>query len=222
MNSASLNEIAYNILNNIREGRSSNNEYLSVDQIKFNVNYYRALLIRRDTERTNNSLQMFEQDLGIVDVDLFDTAEDSVEESMVDALRTTKKLPTPIRLKNKEAFTFIGGMDKTGEAIPLTHANRSYWSQFRKYSKGQPEAYFRNGYLYITNADDMDVINVRGVFEDPEDVFDFKNEALSIYTGNEPYPISLDMLQRITQSLMNGEFRLLAGPNDETLDNLQE
>ena len=32
-----LNEIAYNILNLVRGGRSSNNDYISTSQIKFNV-----------------------------------------------------------------------------------------------------------------------------------------------------------------------------------------
>ena len=33
-----LNEIAYNILNLVRGGRSSNNDHISLDQVKFNIN----------------------------------------------------------------------------------------------------------------------------------------------------------------------------------------
>ena len=32
-----LDEIAYNILNLLRGGRSSNDEFISIDQIKFNI-----------------------------------------------------------------------------------------------------------------------------------------------------------------------------------------
>ena len=43
-----LNEIAYNLLNLVRGGRSSHDEHISLDQIKFNVKHYRAMFIRRD------------------------------------------------------------------------------------------------------------------------------------------------------------------------------
>ena len=43
-----LNEIAYNLLNLVRGGRSNHDEHISLDQIKFNVKHYRAMFIRRD------------------------------------------------------------------------------------------------------------------------------------------------------------------------------
>ena len=43
-----LNEIAYNLLNLIRGGRSHHDEHISLDQIKFNIKHYRAVFIRRD------------------------------------------------------------------------------------------------------------------------------------------------------------------------------
>ena len=46
-----FNEIAYNILNLIRAGRSNHDEMISLDQIKFNILHYRAMFIRRDYAR---------------------------------------------------------------------------------------------------------------------------------------------------------------------------
>ena len=43
-----LNEIAYNILNTYRGGRSNHNDHISLDQVKFTIKYYRAMMIRRD------------------------------------------------------------------------------------------------------------------------------------------------------------------------------
>ncbi len=43
-----LNEIAYNLLNIVRGGRSNHDEHISLDQIKFNIKHYRAVFIRRD------------------------------------------------------------------------------------------------------------------------------------------------------------------------------
>ena len=46
-----LDEIAYNLLNLVRGGRSSNDEQISLSQLKFNIKHYRAMLIRRDYAR---------------------------------------------------------------------------------------------------------------------------------------------------------------------------
>ena len=46
---ATLNEIAYNILNIARSGRSSDDDSLSINQIKHWVNYYRGSLLQKYT-----------------------------------------------------------------------------------------------------------------------------------------------------------------------------
>ena len=58
-----LDEIAYNILNLVRGGRSSTGDHISISQIKFNIKYYRAMLIRRDYARNGNITRHLEQDL---------------------------------------------------------------------------------------------------------------------------------------------------------------
>ena len=49
-----LNEIAYNLLNLVRGGRSNQDEHISLDQIKFNIKHYRAVFIRRDFAKNGN------------------------------------------------------------------------------------------------------------------------------------------------------------------------
>ena len=69
-----LNEIAYNILNLVRGGRSSNNDYISTGQVKFNVKYYRAMLIRRDFARNGIFTRHLEQDLGCLELEKVDAS----------------------------------------------------------------------------------------------------------------------------------------------------
>ena len=61
-----LNEIAYNLLNLVRGGLSSQDESISLDQIKFNIKHYRAMFIRRDYARNGFVSRHIEQDLGCV------------------------------------------------------------------------------------------------------------------------------------------------------------
>ena len=63
-----LNEIAYNLLNLLRGGRSNHDDHISLDQIKFNIKHYRAMFIRRDQARNGFTSRHIEQDLGCVRV----------------------------------------------------------------------------------------------------------------------------------------------------------
>ena len=78
-------------------------------------------------------------------------------------------------------------------------------------------------YMYIYNADGLGYINVRGIFEDPEDVALFDCDGSDCYDDNMDFPIPMDMLQTITQGIMSGELMLLSGSiNDTTNDTLQD
>ena len=224
MSSVSLNEIAQNLLNSFRGGRSSNTEHLSLEQIKFAIKYYRTTFIRRDQHRNFNRYRQFEQDLGLLSVSSVDTAEDDTESSFKFLYRTDKKIPTPIRLKNSEAITFVGGLDKAGKPIPLVDAHRNYWNQFNKYTSEEPEAYYRNGYIYLDNTNYIENISVRGIFEDPEEVYDFvQSSSLDPYDGERPFPIPADMLEGITKGLLNGELKLaVSSLNDDETDLQQD
>lgn len=198
--SRSLNDISYHILNTVRGNRSKDYPDLTIDQIKDAIKYYRALLIRRDQQRNFNRYRMFEQDLGLVPVSYYDTAESNNQDSFKELLRTDNKIPSPIRMKEWEGITYVGKLDKAGEPFPLVDAHRSWWNKYNKFTSDEPEAFYRNGYIYLRNTNVLDEINIRGIFEDPEEVYEFKGEA-----EENPFPIPEDMVQRITQSLLNGE-----------------
>ena len=67
-----LNEIAHNVLNLVRGGHSHHDESISLRQIKFNIQYYRAMLIRRDFARNGMVTRHLEQDLGCIKLEAVD------------------------------------------------------------------------------------------------------------------------------------------------------
>ena len=69
-----LDEIAYNILNLLRKGRSSNDELISIEQLKFNIKHYRAMYIRRDYARNGYVSNSLEQDLGCLELEKVDAS----------------------------------------------------------------------------------------------------------------------------------------------------
>ena len=69
----------------------------------------------------------------------------------------------------------------------------------------------------------MEFLNVRGVFEDPEEVAKFDCDGTDCYDDNMPFPMPADMVQAITTALLSGEMVMMAnGTTDTTLDRTQD
>lgn len=206
MSAVSLNQISQNILNLLTGGRTTNNELYSLEQIKFQVKYYRALLIRRDVERGLTHLEHFEQDLGHIDLIDVDSAELQGLYSGNIIKKSVKQLPSALRLRTKKAITYVAPYGRAEMNIPFIEPVRSAWQSFNKFTSESPFSFIKNDYLYIVNATPFSKVYVRGVFEDPEHVFEFTEETgLELYDSDSPFPISEDLLQQVTQSILNGE-----------------
>lgn len=217
-----LNEIAYNILNLVRGGRSSNNDHISTSQIKFNVKYYRAMLIRRDFARNGIITRHLEQDLGCLELIKVDASKCCDLPVDCAVYRTVKKVPRTVRFNFSDAITHVGDVSGTG-TIPIVDSNAVQWLPYDKYTKNKMKAYMIEDYIYIYNADGLKYINVRGIFEDPEDVAMFDCDGSDCYSDDSEFPIPMDMLQTITQGIMSGELMMLSSSvNDTTNDTLQD
>jgi hypothetical protein len=194
---ATLNEISFNILNKLSGGRSTHNDYISLDQIKFNVNYYRALLLHRDLKKTVLEEFSFFQRLVI--------EFSEIEEQFY---KSNSKIPPIVRLDHR--FPLYVEDD---EVIPVTISNRMRYQEFSSFTKNNPISYLSDGFLYIKNIDLEDLI-IRGIFENPSEAY-ILGQHDPEKVDDLPYPCSSDLVQRISQSLINGDLEIiLQTPND--------
>jgi hypothetical protein len=237
----SLKVIAYNLLNKLRGGRSSNTEKISLDQLMYNVELYRALLIRRDMEGSRD-VREFEQYV----TDDITAAQPYINMKNIDlaggksyigigfAMRSVSRLPKPIRLKNQFALniTTLGRKN----IIPVIPYQYSQYQTYNKYTKNKPRAYMLDNYLYIVgdslsqflnevlggtsnvalDTNILDKVQLFGVFEQPREVMKY-NGVNPNEVDDVSYPISYDMVQRINESLIRGELQLLGQTQDETM-----
>jgi hypothetical protein len=212
-----LNEIAYNLLNLVRGGRSNNDEHISLDQIKFNIKHYRAMFIRRDFARNGFTSRHIEQDLGCLELKKVDATKCCSLPSSCSVYRTIKRIPKTVRHNFKESITHVGDITGTG-TIPIVHSNVVKWLPYDKYTKKNYKAYMIEDYLYVYNAEGLRYINVRGVFEDPRDVALFNDcSGTDCYDdATIDFPIPMDMLQQINNGILAGELRLLVGTFSDT------
>ena len=220
-----LNEIAYNLLNLVRGGRSSHDEHISLDQIKFNNKYYRAMFIRRDYAKNGFISRHIEQDLGCIKLIKVDASKCCNLPINCAVYRTEETIPKTIRRNFEESITHVGDVTGLG-TIPFVESSTIQWLPYDKYTKDKMKAYILQDYLYIYNADGLEVVNVRGVFEDPKNVEKFsdcKTEGGGCYSDDYEYPIPLDMINLINQGIINGELTLLSGSvSDTTNDRMQD
>jgi len=223
-----LNELSYNVLNKLSGGRSTHNSYISLDQVKFNINYYRSLLIHRDIRRSQNT-EYFEQELCPVELTRVTSTNNS---NIHTILKSVERLPDIVRFNYE--FPFYVKSKLLDIEYPIESMHRAIFQKYNRYTDKEPRAYLRNGYLYLTRdlygefihnelEEEPDQINdlcVRGIFENPTQVQIF-NGVDPLDADDKPYPVSGDMAQRISESLINGDFQLiLRTPADITHDNL--
>lgn len=218
-----LDEIAYNLLNSFRGGRSSNDDNISISQIKFNIRHYRALFIRRDFARNGLVTRHLEQDLRCVQLEKVDLSKCCNITIDCPAWRSIKKLPRTVRFNFEEAITYVGDITGTGR-IQLIRPYEVAYIAADKFTGNNMKAYMIEDYLYILNNKGADYVNVRGIFENPEEVSAFTDcNGQPCYTDDMPFPMPMDMVQAITQGMMSGELRLLAGTfTDTTADHSQD
>jgi hypothetical protein len=217
-----LNEIAHNILNLLRGGRPSQSEHITLDQIKFNIKYYRAMLIRRDYARNGIITRHLEQDLGCLELEEVNASQCCNLPVSCSVSKTIHKVPRTVRFNLKEALTYVG--DVTGlVTIPVVDPHVITYLTHDKYTGNKYKAYMIEDYLYVYNAKGLQFVNVRGIFEEPLDLVNFDCKDGACYDSKGPYPMPADMIQSVTLGMASGELQLLSGTTaDTTNDTMQD
>lgn len=231
-----LDEIAYNLKNTIEGGRSHHNTYYSLDQIKFNIENYRALFLRRDL-RDSQDNRNFEQRLDKTVCRITQSTDPLGNVKYV--LRTKDEIPTVLR--TKYSIPLVVSDPNRSIVYPVTHHTWQYWQFYNKYTSDSPRAYLLDNRLYIVGDkfsnylsqyineeeggfdeeivfQDVSGLLIYGVFEKPTEVM-IKNGIDPLDVGSQEYPITKDLVQRITEGLINGELQMMMQTPSDTKHN---
>lgn len=215
-----LDEIAYNILNLLRGGRSNIDDHISLDQIKFNIKHYRAMFIRRDFARNGLVTRHLEQDLGCLRLVKVDASKCCNLPIYCPIYRTVMPIPKTVRFNFSEAITYTGDITGLGR-IPLIEAYEVATLPYDKYTSNRPKAYMIEDYMYVYNPNGMEFINVRGIFEDPEALTAYDCGS-NCYDGSTPFPLPADMVSAITTGMLSGELAILSQTFSDTTNDRQQ
>lgn len=221
---ATLNEIAFNILNTVSGGQANENKDWSLRQIKFVIKYYRSLLLRRDL-RPYEHVQELSQFIPNIPMEIVDRDGSRNTSLPTFYLRTKHKIPSRVRLKNnRNSIVHVGSMDLK-EEYDLVPYEQVKWLQYNKYTSHKPRSFIHNDYIYIysdtvanlINAniegesgdndsvqEGITIIEIEGLFDDPEEAHEFAYDRPMDH-DKDRFPIAGDHIQAITQSILNGE-----------------
>jgi hypothetical protein len=216
---ASLNELAYNVLNIARGGLSSDDDRLNIRQIKFWIRYYRSYAILNFSQSGKKIDFQLVQDLGCITLEDVDKADCP---SVLWGCNVKKAaIPKLVDLPNDKGLIWVGLVDKQTPII-ITSPNVVHFKKHQRFTGDMRRAYFIGGNIYVTDPFNEDIcyINVRGIFDDPKDVCYTTSDGNSTYIDDDDdYPLPNYMIPFIIENILEKELNVsINSINDETND----
>lgn len=197
-----LREIVYDLYNDLQGGEPTAESNLSLRQIAFKVHTARAMLLWQDVNKYRLIPDEAEQDLGTVRFKKIDRAENIRHNSECQISRTEFELPASVELLYMNPLTFVGSADKS-TAWHLVSAAAAPFCQHKRYGRQFIAVWYKERHLYAEHHKAVRYGNVRGVFADPQQAWEYRrlNENIEQETDfwDTPYPCPANRLSQLYQ-----------------------
>lgn len=192
------NQLISDIRNIGSSGSNSIEFKIEDNQILFWCNEIRSTLISQALQKKQDISDVWVQTIGCLALQQVDESDCCIVPKGCYILRSVEKLP--ITIETYLDNTIVRVTKISGEIIPRSSSFEATYNSYNKYTGEKPNWYLKNGYLYVTNTQLLEYVNVFGIFENPQDLANFvscDDEAcFDLYTSE--YPCSLKMASNIT------------------------
>ena len=193
---ATLNQIAFNIAN----AAGKNTDPVFVNRIKFQIEYFRALFLRRDAERNFGIPDAFVQ-TRVLDMEWVPAVEACGVSLPCQILKSKEQICTPINLKGQTGFVYVGAVGGS-ESFQYVSPEQVVYALQSKFTGNQTKYFYKDGYLYVTEGSPM-CVEIRMACESPATGGEQGVEGLGCLDHDAEYPVTMDMVQRITEAILN-------------------
>ena len=214
-----LDELIYDLWEIVRPNISDDDSY-DKRQFAFWIKNQRALWLRNELNKNRTKDDNIIQDLGCVELELADLADCCELEDGCKILRTKLVIPNTIELHNKTGLTRVAPINKMAIKFNFVDYERAVHSGNGRFNKNQIFAFLLKSRIYLTskNAEFLKYIthiNIRGVFEDPEEAGKFKHcSGEPCYTSKSPYPVNRWMIDYMKSEIL----KLNVAPSMQAVD----
>lgn len=224
---STLREITYSILDILKPNNLSSSS-LNEELVKQYIKVVRAQLIRQILSKNIPLDSVFIQSLGCISLIKADKSDCCDFPVGCKVLRTQVPIPTPID-GGTSLITRVGPVNLFEKAYQNVQLERVPFLKTNQYTRNIIK-WFKaniNGYIYLVTDGSLqslgqEVVNIQGVFEDPEKVGEFINcsTGTACFNADSPYPFPESMLPTLKEMVMK-RFLMIetSQPIDKNNDN---
>lgn len=135
-------------------------------------------------------------------------------------LKSKQKLPSTIDTYLDNWLVSVN--TEGGVNISKTNPIKQRYSKYNKYTSTSRGWYIKDDYLYVINDQNLELVNVSGLFEYPEDVARFIDcSGQPCFTEDSDYPVSLTLASQIVDIINKTKLQPFMTAPADTSNNAQ-
>lgn len=198
----------------------SDDSVLDERSLSYWVDVQRSLWLRNEYNRNRSVDDNIVQSLGAVQFEVVDRIEDMPYVGTNSKIIKSKlQIPVAIELHNSTMLTRVGSLDMTCRPFKLINYTAVPYTNNGKFNKNELYAFLKGGYLYVISSCNnpawkaLKYLNVRGVFESPEEASKFNNlDGTACWSIDSPYPINKWILAYLKDAIIKADLRPFIQP----------
>lgn len=197
----SLRKLTADILNIAASGPNSQDFRISERLVAHWITECRAVLISQAMSKREDAQDVWQQTIPKIELELVDKSRATDLTTDCKILKST--LPIPGTIDGTESYFSVTGIDDT-QIAPANLFSAKY-KKFNKFTSKKPTWYIRDNYLFVENlpSNELTYVSASGIFEDPEDLNDFKTATDEVlWDWDSEYPVTAKLANTITDIII--------------------
>jgi len=179
------------------------------------IDNQRALWLRNELTKNRTIDDNIQQSLGAVELEIVDTIENTdITGISHKILKSKLQIPVAIELHNSTAITRVASLDLKEKKFSFVDYTAVPYVGNGRFNKNFVYSFLKGGHMYVvSNCNNPSTkalkwINIRGVFESPEEVGRFRElDGTPCYTVDSNYPINKWVLGYIKDAIIKLDLR---------------
>lgn len=221
-----LDTMAYDILQTIRNGKVVDDDNVDIRDIRLWIKNSRAVWVKNELSKGRTISQRFIQDLGVLNMQLVNVSMISTISTDYKLLRTTIPIPNTIECNGIPTLTRVGPAMINNAAYTVVPYERLPYVGNGRFNTSRIFAFWKDNYIYLTTKlsslqfSGMQKINVRAVLADPTEAATFlKTDGTPCYKPTDDYPLTEQLYVYMKDIILKSDIVTLLSTKADDLNN---
>jgi len=174
---------------------------ITEEQVLYWIEETRSNLIAQSLAKGDDINDSFIQYINCVELEQADASECCLAPSGCYVLKSVLQIPPTIDTWEDNMIISVTTMD--GTSVSKSNPLKYKYQKYNKYTSKSRSWYIKNDYLYIINDQNLEYVNIAGIFESPSDLAAFiACDGDACWTRDTKYPITLGIATQITDIIL--------------------